>query len=69
MLFIAEQRAAHQPGLELLTPRDIVEILKETLPCKPQGKDALVAWINQRRLRRHGAIESRYRTQRNAAPS
>ena len=69
MLFIAEQRAAHQPGLELLTPRDIVEILKETLPRKPQGKDALVARINQRHLRRRGAIESRYRTQRNAAPS
>src|SRR5271157_6427153 len=25
MLFIAEQRVAHQPGLALLTPRDIVE--------------------------------------------
>ena len=38
MLFIAEQRAAHQPGLALLTPRDIVEMLKETLPRKPEGK-------------------------------
>jgi SRSO17 transposase len=69
MLFIAEQRAAHQPGPELLTPRDIVAILKETLPRKPQGKDALVARINQRHLRGRGAIGSRYRTQRNAAPS
>ena len=43
MLFIAEQRVAHQPGLALLTPRDIVEMLKETLPRKPEGKDALVA--------------------------
>jgi hypothetical protein len=27
MLFIAEQRVAHHPGLALLTPRDIVEML------------------------------------------
>jgi SRSO17 transposase len=68
MLFIAEQRVAHQPGLELLTPRDIVEILKETLPRKPQGREALVARINQRHARRRGAIESRYRTQQKAVP-
>src|SRR5271170_1917677 len=28
-------------GLELLTPRDIVEMLKETLPRKPEGREAL----------------------------
>ncbi len=69
MLFIAEQRMAHQPGLALLTPRDIVEMLKETLPHKPQGKEALVARINHRHARRRGAIESRIRSQRKAAPS
>jgi len=69
MLFIAEQRVAHQPGLHLLTPRDIVEMLRETLPCKPDGKDALVARINQRHDRRRGAIESRFRSQRREAPS
>jgi len=69
MLFIAEQRVAHQPGLALLTPRDIVEMLKETLPRKPQGKEALVARINQRHARRRSAIESRFRSQRRAAPS
>jgi hypothetical protein len=69
MLFIAEQRVAHQPGLALLTPRDIVEMLKETLPRKPQGKDALVARINHRHERRRGAIASRFRTQRREAPS
>ena len=68
MLFIAEQRAAHQPGLALLTPRDIVEMLKETLPRKPEGRDALIARINQRHARRRGAIESRYRTQRKTVP-
>jgi hypothetical protein len=67
MLFIAEQRAVHQPGLELLSPRDIVEMLKESLPRKPEGKDALVARINQRHRHRRGAIESRYRTQHKAA--
>jgi len=69
MLFIAEQRAAHQPGLALLTPRDIVEMLKETLPRKPGGKDALAARINERHQRRRGAIESRFRTQHREAPS
>jgi SRSO17 transposase len=69
MLFIAEQRAAHQPGLALLTARDIVEMLKETLPRKPQSKDALVDRINQRHARRRSAIESRFRSQRRAAPS
>jgi hypothetical protein len=68
MLFIAEQRAALQPGLDLLTPRDIVEMLKETLPRKPEGRDALVDRINQRHERRRGAIESRFRTQRDQAP-
>jgi SRSO17 transposase len=69
MLFIAEQRVAHQPGLALLTPRDIVEMLKETLPHKPVGKDELVARINQRHERRRGAIASRFRSQRREAPS
>ncbi len=63
MLFICEQRVARQPGLELLTPRDIVEMLQEFLPRKPVGKDALVARIIERHKRRKGAIESRYRTQ------
>jgi hypothetical protein len=58
-----EQRVAQQPGLELLTPRDIVEMLKETLPRKPQGREALVARINERHARRRGAIESRFRNQ------
>ena len=63
MLFIAERRSAHQPGLELLTPRDIVEMLKETLPRKPEGKDAVAVRIIEQHERRRGAIESRFRTQ------
>ena len=67
MLFIAEQRAAHQPALALLSPRDIVEMLKETLPRKPEGK---AAWSPDQpaprpQTRRH---QSRFRTQRRAAP-
>ena len=68
MLFIAEQRVAHQPVLDLLTPRDIVDMLKETLPRKPEGKHALAARINQRHKRRRDAIESRFRAQRRHAP-
>lgn len=63
MLFIAEQRAAHQPGLDLLTPRDIVEMLKQTLPRKPESREALVAQINKRHDHRRGAIASRFRSQ------
>src|SRR3982750_3299365 len=63
MLFIAEQRVAHQPSLALLTPRDIVEMLKETLPRKPEGKEALVARINERHTRRRSAIAARSRPQ------
>ena len=62
-LFIAEQRMDAPPGLELLSPRDIVEMLKETLPRKPEGKEALVARINARHKRRLAAIQSRFRTQ------
>jgi hypothetical protein len=32
MLFIAERRVVHNEGLDLLSPRDIVDMLKETLP-------------------------------------
>jgi hypothetical protein len=60
---------AHQPGLALLTPRNIVEMLKETLPRKPQSKEAVVARISQRHSRRRGAIESRFRAQRKVVPS
>lgn len=37
MLFIAEQRAGHQEGPDLLSPRDFVEMLKETLSRKPEN--------------------------------
>jgi hypothetical protein len=41
MLFIAEQRVAHPPGLESLTPRDIVEMLKE--PCRASPRVATLS--------------------------
>jgi len=61
MLFIAERRAAHQEEIDLLSARDIVEILREILPRKPEGREALVRRINQRHERRRGAIRSRHR--------
>ena len=69
LLFITEQRAVHNPGIELLSARDIVDMLKQTLPRKPQGTDALVRQINDRHQRRRDAIASRFRTQRRQAPS
>jgi hypothetical protein len=56
-----------QPGLALLTPRDIVDILKETLPRKPEGKDALVVRIIERHEKRRRSIESRFRAQQRRA--
>lgn len=53
----------------MLSPRDIVEMLKETMPRKPEGKDALIARIDQRHERRRGAIASRFRTERRQAPA
>jgi hypothetical protein len=61
MLFIAQQRAAHHDEIDLLTSRDIVEILTEILPRKEEGTEALVRRINQRHERRRGAIRSRHR--------
>ena len=61
MLFIAERRAAHHEEIDLLSSRDIVEILREILPRKPEGCEALVQRINQRHAKRRGAIRSRYR--------
>jgi SRSO17 transposase len=68
MLFITQQRVAQNPGLDLLSPRDIVEMLKETLPRKPDGKDALVRRINERHQRRRDAIQSRFRTAQKSQP-
>jgi len=68
MLMIAQARATHQPLLELLSARDVVEILKETLPRKPEGRDALLRRINARHQRRRSAIQSRYRGQQKSGP-
>ena len=68
MLFIAERRAAHHEEIDLLTSRDIVEILSEILPRKAEGREALVRRINQRHERRRGSIRSRYRDHRPLQP-
>ena len=68
MLFIAERRAAHDEDVDLLSSRDIVEILSEILPRKAEGREALVWRINQRHERRRGAIRSRYRNTRALQP-
>jgi SRSO17 transposase len=62
MLFIAEQRMVERSGLELLSPNDIVEILKETLPRKPEGKAALIVRITERHKKRQSSIDSRYKS-------
>jgi hypothetical protein len=67
MLFIAEQRA-QRPGLDLLSPRDIVDMLNETLPRKPKGKEALMRPINERHQRRLSASRSRFRAAAKSQP-
>jgi hypothetical protein len=57
MQFVAAQCAEHWPGLELLALRAIVEVLKATMPGKPEGRDALVARINRRYAGRRGALK------------
>jgi SRSO17 transposase len=63
MLFIAEQRATHRPDIELITARDIVEMLAHMLPGKPETKEQIIQEMYQRHTKRQGAIDSRYRTQ------
>jgi hypothetical protein len=46
---------------DLLSARDIVDMLKEMLPRKPEGKEAIVKRINQRHKQRRQSIESRYK--------
>jgi hypothetical protein len=66
--FIAQVRAEHWPGLELLALRAIVEMLKATVPGKPEGRDALVARINQRYAGRRGALKLAIALNRNRIP-
>jgi SRSO17 transposase len=68
MLFIAQQRLVHNHGLDLLSPRDIVEMLKETLPRKPESREDLVRRINERHKRRRGAILSRFKATKKPQP-
>jgi hypothetical protein len=43
-------------------------LMTETLPRKPEGKEALVRRINERHQRRLGAIQSRFRTAAKSQP-
>jgi hypothetical protein len=63
MLFICRKRVACPLGLDPPSPRDIVGIFKETPPRKPEGGEALVARIDERREKRKGALDPRHRTQ------
>ena len=62
-LFIVEQHAACRLGFELLTPRDIVEMLKRDRAAQTERKGCARRRIIERHERRRGAIDSRFRTQ------
>jgi hypothetical protein len=57
MLFAAEPRAKVEPGLQLLAPRNLFEVSKETLPYRPEGRDAQVTRLNRRHPRKRGVLE------------
>lgn len=61
MLFVLEQRLQHADAVDLLSPGDIVLILKAMLPAPDAGPAAALKQINRRHQKRHAAICSRHR--------
>jgi SRSO17 transposase len=62
-LFLAKERIAHRDTAELLSCRDLVEIMRHRLPTKIVTDEDLAASIIDRHRRRHQAMESAYRMQ------
>ena len=62
-MFLAKERIAHRETAELLSCRDLVEIMRHRLPTKIVTDEDLAASIIDRHRRRHQAMESAYRKQ------
>jgi len=62
-MFLAEERMAHRETAELLSCRDLVEIMRHRLPTKIVTDEDLAASIIDRHRRRRQAMESAYRQQ------
>jgi len=61
LLFVLEQRIEKHSEVDMLSPGDIVLILKSLLPVTDDRTEATRKRINQRHEKRHSAIRSRYR--------
>lgn len=66
MLFILEQRVARQDEVDLLSPADIVGILKAMLPAPDSGPMSVADHLNRRHHRRQAAIRSRLKSANSA---
>ena len=62
-MFLAKERLAHRETAELLSCRDLIEIMRHRLPTKIVTDEDLAASIIDRHRRRHQAMESAYRMQ------
>ncbi len=62
-LFLAKERIAHRETAELLSCRDLVDIMRHRLPTKIVTDEDLAASLIDRHRRRRQAMESAYRMQ------
>ena len=62
-MFLAKERIAHRETAELLSCRDLVDIMRHRLPTKVVTDEDLAASISDRHRRRRQAMESAYRMQ------
>ena len=63
LLFLAKERLAHRETADLLSGRDLVEIMRHRLPTKIVTDENLATSIIHRHRRRRQAMESAYRKQ------
>ena len=68
LLFILEQRIAENDTVDLLSPADIVAILKAMLPANDPGPEAVIRRINRSHQKRHSSIRSRFLATANSPP-
>ena len=62
-MFLDKERMAHRETAELLSCRDLIEIMRHRLPTKIVTNEDLEASIIDRHRRRRQAIGSAHRTQ------
>ena len=63
LMFLAKERLANRDSAQLLSCRDVVEMLRHRLPRKIESDEDLVQSITERHERRRRAMDSAYRRQ------